>query len=127
MFRTKIRSTVIALAAASALAGATAVPMVAQAAPNTGAYQKSNEAFKFTGQQCEEWGQLFETLVNEASKAYEAEGATGENFKNKLGAANLALKTAQTFGCSWAARVLPPHIGPVLVQATVAPLQAVSP
>jgi hypothetical protein len=121
----KTRTTVIALAAALSCAGAAAVPAVSQAAPNTGGYQKSNEGFKMTLQQCEQWGQLFEQLVNEAGKAYEAEGATGENFKNKLGAANLAFKTAQTFGCSWAARVVP--LGGMPVAGTVAPAQAVSP
>jgi hypothetical protein len=125
MFSTKIRTTIIALVAAFSFAGAATVPTVSQAAPNTGGFQKSNEGFKWSVQQCEQWGQLFEKYVNEAGKAYEAEG-NSENFKNKLGAANMALSTAQMGGCAWSARVLPPG-GPVSVQATVVPLQMVSP
>lgn len=101
MLSTKIRTTIIALIAASSFAVASTAPAVSQAAKNTEGFSKSSES-KFCSYT---WG-LFESYVNKADAAHKAGNL--QATRERLNEAQETVNNAKAEGCGWAFRVAPP-------------------
>jgi len=107
MLTTKIRTTFIALVAASSFAAVTGpLAPVASASKNTGAFSKSSEAHKqkLMGG-CAKAKITFENWVNMAEN--DAEAGNQKDFEHDIDGAQATHEVAKREGCSWAARVTP--------------------
>jgi hypothetical protein len=116
MLSTKIRTTIATLAATLSV-GVAMVPL-AQAATNSGGFQRSSEAQN--QKYCDYvWGQ-FENSVNQADAANNA-GDTQSRDK-WLDEARNYVNNASAAGCDWAAKVAVPTSGTVSAAPAVGSL-----
>ena len=122
MFTTKIRTTIIALVAASTFAGASVVPVVSQAERNSDQFTHE----EICGARYEKFGEAIHE--QRRSEAEFGEGNTEANEWHEKAAE--ALDEAWVEECDWAARVRPPTPGlprPGLTPAPSGTLQGSSP
>ena len=104
MLRTQIRTTVIALVAASSFAATSAVPTVSQAAkinPYRNAQAKQAASKQVVGGVCGDLAQRYKESVRQLETAHNEEDATG--IKQEREKANEYLGAGYELGCAFAA------------------------
>jgi hypothetical protein len=120
MLTTKIRTTIIALVAASSFAATSVVPAVSQASKNTGAYSKSSEAKKKKQEHC----LASEQTWLSAMEGYDAAEVGSQRATQLAELIDEMRAFGKAEGCSWAIRVRPAETPISGIVAPVGGIQA---